>query len=222
MTKLGGVRMLQDGENSQADGLGGELRTKKQKSEKKKVMILVVLAVLACAVFGWRFLQGKGPEAASGALSNSPFVDEAASLLAELDVPASEVGVDAPGSLNVDEIVRRFYEYSEKRQVPLADLPVDPFADFVAQLSPPKPVEEETAEVFEEPPPEIVLGGILVGPNGRTAILDGQLYHEGEMIKEYLVQRIDLETVLLVRGKDTMTLTTKEGDQNKQTAEESQ
>jgi len=132
------------------------------------------------------------------------------------------VGMGAPGSLNVDEIVRRFYEYSEKRQVPLADLPVDPFADFVARLSPPKPVEEETAEVFEEPPPKIVLGGILVGPNGRTAILDGRLYHMGEMIKEYLVQRIDLETVLLVRGKDTMTLTTREGDQNEQTAEESQ
>jgi hypothetical protein len=53
----------------------------------------------------------------------------------------------------------------------------------------------------------LYLQGIMVGPRGRTALINGDVCREGERVGNYEVLSIGMRTVMLIQGGNVTTLT---------------
>ncbi|MDP6380913.1 MAG: hypothetical protein QF662_06175 [Phycisphaerae bacterium] len=177
-------------------------------SEKKKIIMLVALMVMASVVVGWRFLKGKGTQTADA----TPMVSQADRDVEQLlgNLKNHSRGVSQIGDLtaeSVGEVVQRLYRYSEKHQVPLNKLQTDPFKAVFHEPSALADENVETEEkIFEQEPEQIVLGGILVDETSRLAVLDGQICREGDVIKGHTVTKILTERVELTYGGQAIML----------------
>ncbi len=87
----------------------------------------------------------------------------------------------------------------------------DPFERRVLDLkeAPGKPV---AGRVAPPAPADLYLQGIMEGPMGRTALINGDIYHEGQRIGSREVMQIGKKAVMILDKKGAVTTLTLQGD----------
>jgi len=185
--------------------------------DKKKVIILVVLALGGASVAGYQFLGGKSPQAATAEtavtpVAGAPMVDSASvdSALRQLEAKPQNAEEDTLSVAGVEELVRKFDTYVQDHQIPLGQLQVNPFE--VVLPKPASPSETPTsalAAAAEESKPSdaqkkvhdmatrFTLGSLMLVGDKAMAVINGKLCRVGDRVGEFEVETIDAERVVL-------------------------
>jgi len=185
--------------------------------DKKKVVILVALAVAGAGIAGYQFLGGGTPREAAAVTTLS-----GAAPVADLqDIDAALKGfdsVDADGAKDftvaqVEELVKKFDGYVAERQVPLKDLRPNPFAvadepkaeaeaaatqsQSQTQAAAPDAAAEARAKAqrISEAASRLVLGSVLVAGNSRLAMINGNFCRVGDVVEGFAVAAIESDKV---------------------------
>jgi len=185
--------------------------------DKKKAIILVVLAVAGAGIAGYQFLGGGTPKEAAAVTTLS-----GAAPVADLqDIETALKGfdsVDASGAKDftvtqVEELVKKFDGYVAERQVPLKDLRPNPFAVAVepktegeaaatqgqapTQTAASDPAAEARAKAqrISEAASRLVLGSVLVAGNSRLAMINGNFCRVGDMVEGFAIAAIESDKV---------------------------
>jgi len=78
------------------------------------------------------------------------------------------------------------------------------------QLADPTAPLTEAARVFSAFAPEqqanLILTSVIIGPKTRIAIINGRRYREANLVADFIIQRIERNTVILVKGRESMEL----------------
>ncbi len=191
--------------------------------DTKKVLILVGLGVVALGVVVYQFTSGDGPAPAEAKTTEPAKAVPATSETAAEPVPTTSKpeGNDSDDdTLSVDrveDLVREFDTYVQQRQVPLTGLRVNPFE--VAQVARARAAEENAqdesdAEAEAEArrrrvlraAANLKLGSVLIAGDERTAVIQGRLYHVGDIIEGMRVASIAPGHVMLTYEGETVTL----------------
>jgi hypothetical protein len=186
--------------------------------DKKKVAILLVLALVGGALVAWQFLGGGGPkEAGAVTLTDATAavaeVKDVDSILQQLDGAASAGGGAQDGSVErIEELVKKFDTYVATRQVPLKNLRANPFA-VEAQAAPGGTRVEVNgdnaaakAQHIRDAAMRLVLGSVLVAGNRRMAIISGKPCEVGDVVEGFEVRAIGPDRVRLLSEGQTVDL----------------
>jgi len=206
--------------------------------DAKKVALLVGLAVAAAGVVAYQFTRGGGPQvavasppAAAGAPdaavavaagAPAPPPAEVDSVLQQIERPDAATGEEGLSLAQVEQLVKQFDGYVERRQVPLQSLLANPFE--VRLPEPPKPqVALGAAAAKDEPTPaetaaaarkqqihdaasRLALGSVLVTGQRRWATISGKLCRVGDAAEGFRVQAIEPDHVVLTCEDETVNL----------------
>jgi hypothetical protein len=200
--------------------------------DTKKVIILASLGLIALAVVAYQFLGGSGPAPAKAGpvkdakATATPAAAPAAATAASTDVAAVLDGLATPDTggddglsvERVENMVRQFDTYVEQRQIPLASLQVNPFqvvrADEVEVQESRQAQEQASAEAEAEArrqrilqaASQLKLSTVLIAGATRTAVIEGRLYHVGDVIEGMRVAAIGRDNVTLTYEDQTVDL----------------
>ena len=187
--------------------------------DKKKVVVLLVLALVGAGIVGYQFIGGKSPQAATADTAGAPLPVSALtgdpsnvdSVLNQLKAKSQ----DSTSVTGVEELVRRFDTYVQDRQVPLNQLHMNPFEVVIPKAvpAPGEPASAATtlaaAEATQEAKTEsskkrvrdlaasLTLGSVMLVGNRRMAVISGKLCTVGDYIGALHVERIESERVVL-------------------------
>jgi len=187
--------------------------------DKKKVVVLLVLALVGAGIVGYQFIGGKSPQAATADMAGAPLPVSALtgdpsnvdSVLNQLKAKSQ----DSTSVTGVEELVRRFDTYVQDRQVPLSQLHMNPFEVVIPKAAPApgEPASAATtltaAEATQEAKAEsskkrvrdlaasLTLGSVMLVGNRRMAVISGKLCTVGDHIGALQVERIESERVVL-------------------------
>lgn len=185
--------------------------------DKKKVVVLLVLALVGAGIVGYQFIGGKSPQAATADTAGAPLPVSALtgdpsnvdSVLNQLKAKSQ----DSTSVTGVEELVRRFDTYVQDRQVPLSQLHMNPFEVVIPKAAPGEPASAATtltaAEATQEAKAEsskkrvrdlaasLTLGSVMLVGNRRMAVISGKLCTVGDYIGALQVERIESERVVL-------------------------
>jgi len=190
--------------------------------DKKKVILLGALALVAVGVVGYQFLGKSGPTPAAAKAADTPKAPAPAGAdagavqkaLKQLETPEAETrNGDALSVDRVESLVSKFDTYVQERQVPLASLRVNPFRV--------EPKEQEAVVVIEaQPDPEaeararrqqilqaarnLKLGAVLIAGTERTAVIGGRLYQVGDIVEGLRIAAIQSDAVTLAYESETV------------------
>jgi len=186
--------------------------------DKKKVVVLLVLALAGAGIVGYQFLGGKSPQAATADTVGTPLpADTLAGPSSNVDSVLNQLKArsqDSSSVAGVEELVRRFDTYVQDRQVPLNQLHMNPFAVLATKAAPasdePAPAATlSAAEATQEAKAEsskkrvrdlaasLTLGSVMLVGNRRMAIISGKLCTVGDRIGVLQVEMIESERVVL-------------------------
>jgi hypothetical protein len=194
--------------------------------DKKKVAILIVLAIAAVGFAAYQFLGGASPKEAAAVTT----LGGAASVADLPDVEAALKGFDgaeAGGAKDmtvarVEELVKKFDGYVAERQVPLKDLRSNPFAVAVEpkaqkveaetgfsaapQAAASDPAVEARAKTqrIRESASRLVLGSVLVAGNSRLAMINGSFCRVGDVVEGFQVAAIEADRVRVSSEGETV------------------
>jgi len=192
--------------------------------DTKKVLVLAGLGVVAVGLVAYQFVGGGGPAPAE-AKTTKPAEPSSAAAATEItesvlnpgESLAAESKDDGLSVERVEDLVREFDTYVQQRQVPLSGLRVNPFV--VAQVALAKAAEEDAqgqsdaeaeAEARRrrvlEAAANLKLGSVLIAGNERTAVIQGRLYHVGDVVEGMRVASIAPSHVMLTYEGETVTL----------------
>ncbi len=197
--------------------------------DTKKVVALAVLGIVALGVVGYQFLGGGGPApaeakmvnpAAGGAAPALPpsGASQVSAVLERMDQPPAKKGEDGLSVEQVEALVRKFDTYVEERQIPLSNLRVNPFQVVrVAKVEAPEDVKaraEANAEAEAEArrrrilqaAAQLKLGAVLIAGTTRSAIIEGRLYHVGDVVEGMRVAAIRRDHVTLAYENEQVDL----------------
>ena len=197
--------------------------------DTKKVIALAVLGVVALGVVAYQFLGGSGPapakaktvnKAAKGAALAAPpsAASQVSAVLESMDQPAAKNGEDGLTVEQVEGLVRKFDTYVEERQIPLSDLRVNPFEvvrqakveapeDIKAQAEANAQAEAEARrQRILQAAAQLKLGAVLIAGTTRSAIIEGRLYHVGDVVEGMRVAAIRRDHVTLAYGNEQVDL----------------
>jgi len=194
--------------------------------DKKKLVVLLALAVVGAGVVGYQFLGGGSVKQAAAVTA----VGAAAPIANPQDIEAILKGFDgaeARGAKDltvdrVEELVKKFDGYVAERQVPLKDLRAGPFSVEIApkaqaaetveskpraiQASDPVAEARAKAQRIRDAASRLVLGSILVAGSSRLAIINGNLCRVGDVVEEFQVGAIEPDQVRLSSEGETVDL----------------
>ena len=113
----------------------------------------------------------------------------------------------------MDEIVNKFYEFSNVFQVEVSQLVKNPFQleDFLANLKKPSNKDSIIDEnmIWEaqarQKAKNMKLYSIMKSQKGVCCMIDNKILYEGDMIEDFEVKKIDTDSVLL--KKETVEIT---------------
>lgn len=192
--------------------------------DKKKVVVLVALAVVGASVVGYQFLGGGGPKEAAAVTT----VGGAAPVANPQDVEAILKGFDGADNqgakdltvARVEELVRKFDGYVAERQVPLKDLRANPFSVELESKTPAEAVQPKAQAEAQAPDPaaearakaqrireaasRLVLGSILVAGSSRLAMINGNLCRVGDAVEGFQVEAVEPDRVRLSSEGETV------------------
>jgi hypothetical protein len=220
MSDSGLEPMAPERRSGRARGAGSGLK------DKKKVTILVVLAVVGAGIAAYQFLGGSNVKEAGAVTTMSG----AAPLAESADVEAVLKGFDGTDTAGandltvarVEELVKKFDGYVAERQVPLKDLRANPFAVAAAEKAQPQtaeglamaqqqasasdPAAEARAKTqrVREAASRLVLGSVLVAGNSRLAMINGNLCRVGDTVEGFQVGAIEPDRVRVSAEGETV------------------
>jgi hypothetical protein len=196
------------------------MRLPLDRSERKKVIALIVLVAVGAVVVGGQLWSKKGPaaaEAASPLMATSSIDLEG--LIKQIRQDDTPVATTAAGSKplfrNIDEALDVFLDGAKAPAVPLNQLRHPIFGvpeecrRVAAPVAPPEPAPAPAAgppspEAKKEDPAQAELAKlnletVLVSSRNQAAIINGQVLHTGEMISGFQIVTITQGLVALER-----------------------
>jgi hypothetical protein len=185
--------------------------------DRKKVIALLVLFLVGIGVVAYQFLRTSGPSVATAkaapAGQDGTATPAGAAPLSDIDSVIQQLGASSGGEqkeaytvVRVEQLVKEFDTYVQSRQVPLADLRVNPFQ--VAMEARQQQVQEKegakaTAADTEEARKEklraaaagLKVGSILVSGQSSLAVINGNVCRAGDEVEGFRVDVIEANCV---------------------------
>jgi len=183
--------------------------------ETTKLVILLALVAVGGLVVAYQFLWANGPKTADAVSTATPAQAasasadaqngsgaatpraEAADAGADSGAPESELSVD-----NVEDLARRLDTYVQERQLALKDLHSNPFEVLVSAAATKeagtagtkagaKVEAGTTAPLRPAFAGRLTLGSVMITGARRLAIINGKLYHVGDVVEGCTVEAIE-------------------------------
>jgi len=192
--------------------------------DTKKVLALAGLGLVAVGVVAYQFL-GSGPAPAEATVTTAgpaaPTVPAASpseidAVLEEAAGPACDAKEDSLSVERVENLVRKFDTYVQERQIPLAHLRVNPF-QVVRTVQAEKTAREKAQQQADteaearrrrilQAAAKLKLGAVLIAGSTRTAVIEGRLYHVGDVVEGMRLAAIRRDHVTLAYQDHTVNL----------------
>ncbi|MEJ2646869.1 MAG: hypothetical protein P8016_00510 [Sedimentisphaerales bacterium] len=180
----------------------------RQKDVRRSTTILCVLFIIGLIGLGV-MIKKSAPKAASGKTQDNEEI--------EMETAISKLmGVKSEMHGRMDEIVNKFYEFSNVFQVQVSQLVKNPFQleDFLASLktdSANKDSKIDAEMIWREQLKQKARGmklySIMQSQKGICCMIDDKILYEGDTIEDFDVQKIGTDNVLLVFESVEITLT---------------
>jgi len=163
-----------------------------EKRARRSTTLLTVLFIIGLLCL-WFMIKKSAPKAASAAAGTEEVKIEAA--IARL------TGVKSEMFNGMDEIVRKFYEFSDVLQVKVSELVKNPFEFelLVADLKKEPDVVETVPDIGSErmwqqqirqKTKDMQLLSIMQSDRGKCCMISNKILYEGDSIKDFKVSRI--------------------------------
>lgn len=158
------------------------------KNVRKMTMLLVVLFVIGLLCL-WIMIKKSAPQAAtaSSAGTEETQIEKAIARL---------TGVGSEMFKRMDQIVKKFYEFSDVQQVRVYELVKNPFERQIFLADAPESSDSTKAEPIR-PPPDLPLLTILRTDESYCCMIDDKILYEGDTIKGFKVVQIGDDFVKL-------------------------
>lgn len=160
---------------------------------RKSTIMLAVLFIIGLVCL-WFMIKKSTPQTASAAAVNTE----------ETKIETAIVrltGIKSEIFSRMDEIVNKFYEFSEVMQVQVNELVKNPFEleVFLANLRRKHEAEEETPEIdlemirqqqIRQRSKEMQLVSVMQSEQGTCCMIDNKILYEGDSIRDFKVRQI--------------------------------
>lgn len=209
---LGGADAASDGGPGGMDDLnaalapdgGSEFFVGEEKpAANKSWMVLAFLVALGGAALYVMHLR-TGPKPAAAAVESQQANKTITSFLegGESNIRMMEQALN-----ETERVVRRFVEYPNANQVPLADLRTNPFR-LLLQRDPVNTSEIATRKRAEEERQAVIrsvqtlrLQSVMSGAGSRSCMINNTLYREGQNVEGFTVEKISAGSVIVKQGQ---------------------
>jgi len=182
--------------NETVDGDNEYLTTSVQKTNVKRGTLIVIGLFVIGAVGLFLMIKKSTPQTASAVTVESNN---------EIDMAIAKLsGIKAEMFKRMDNIAKKFEEFSSTNQVAVDDLQRNPFKmhsinDTFSNSMKRKTQRSVTKTAFE-------LDSIMQSPDGNFCMIDGNIFYIGDYVNEYKVTEIGRDHVKLSTGTDTKIL----------------
>jgi len=188
------------GQESSGDGAGGSARDEEYltvsaggRNARKTTSMLIALFVIGLICL-WFMIKKSTPQSAGAADADTESRIEAA--IQRL------TGIKAEMFSRMDEIVEKFYEFSEVQQVSVNQLAKNPFEYELLWANLKKTPDDENSELFRrqqlrKQAGELKLVSIMQSEQGSCCMIDDKILREGDSIKGFAVRQIGANFVKL-------------------------
>jgi len=159
----------------------------REKQVRKSTILLAVVFVIGLLCL-WFMIKKSTPKTASAEAGNTEET--------QIEIAIARLtGVKTEMLSRLDEIVKKFYEFSNVPQVRVKELVKNPFelARFSPDLDPNPDADERTLEMDTE----MQLKSIMQSEQGNCCMIDDKKLHEGDSIKGFKVCKIDINDSLV-------------------------
>lgn len=180
------------------------------KAARKSTTILAVLFIIGLVCL-WFMIKKSAPEAAS-ASEAVPEETQIETAIARL------TGIKSEMFTSMDEIVSKFYEFSDVLQVKVEELRKNPFQfeTFLSNLKNKTPVVEKPIEIdpeaiwerqIRQKAKEMHLDSIMQSDMGKCCMINNKILYAGNSIDDFKVLQIEDDQVKLESGGVEVVLT---------------
>jgi len=196
----------EDTSEQRTSGGGGEETQKqdyltvasKSKSVRKSTILLAVFFGIGLLCL-WFMIKKSTPETAAAGSANSEQTQIETAI-------ARLTGVSSEMFSRMDEIVKKFYEFSDVQQVKVTELVKNPFEYemFLANLKDESGAEEKdliNAEMLRQQVKKMQLLSIMQTEQGNCCMINDKILYEGDSISNFRVRQIGNNYVKLQWGR---------------------
>ena len=165
----------------------------KGKNARKSTMLLIGLFIVGLLCL-WFMIKKSSPKTAS---ATTPGTEEA-----QIEMAITRLtGVSSEMFNRMDEIVNKFYEFSDVLQVKLDELVKNPFKHdaFSGDLKKASDIENKDSEMLRQ---QLQLLSIMQSGQGYCCMIDDKILYEGDSIRGLKVRQISNNFVKLERERD--------------------
>ena len=189
-----GESQIADGESRESNGAGEEYLSVAARNEnvRKSTILLAVLFVTGLLCL-WFMIKSSTPqEAAGGVISTEESRIEQA--IARL------TGVRSEMFNRMDEIVKKFYEFSDVQQVQVNELVKNPFEHeiFLGNVEEISDNKGGQSEDIRQKAESMQLMSLMQSEQGNSCMIDDMVLYEGDTINGFKVSQISDSFVKLV------------------------
>jgi preprotein translocase subunit SecG len=178
------------------------------KAARKSTTILAVFFIIGLVCL-WFMIKKSTPEAAS-ATEAVPEETQIETAIARL------TGIKSEMFTSMDEIVSKFYEFSDVLQVKVEELTKNPFQFELFQSKNKAPVVEKPIDVdpqaiwerqIRQKAKDMHLDSIMQSDMGKCCMINNKILYTGNSIDEFKVKQIEDDQVMLESGGVEIVLT---------------
>lgn len=201
-----GTEDTSEQKTSGSSGASGEEKQKqeyltvasKSKSVRKSTILLAVLFGIGLLCL-WFMIKKSTPETAAGGSASSEQTQIETAI-------ARLTGVSSEMFSRMDEIVRKFYEFSDVQQIKVTELVKNPFEYemFLANLKDESGTEDKdliNAEMLRQQVKKLQLLSIMQTEQGNCCMINDKILYEGDSISNFKVRQIGNNYVKLQWGR---------------------
>lgn len=165
---------------------------------RKTTSMLVVLFIIG-VISLWFMIKKSSPQAASAA--GDPATET------EIETAISRLtGIKAEMFSRMDEIVEKFYEFSDVQQIKVNELAKNPFSQEVLWANLKKTSDNDDALMRQQSMHQQAKGlrllSIMRSEQGNCCMIDDKILREGDMVKGFTVRSIGETSVTLEIEQD--------------------
>ena len=170
------------------------------KAVRKSTTVLAVLFIIGLLCL-WFMIKKSAPKAASAAEVGTEEIQIETAI-------ARLTGIKSEMFTSMDEIVSKFYEFSDVLQIQVNELVKNPFQleMFLSSLKSKtvaveKPIEIDTEAIWRQQirqrANDMQLDSIMQSDNGKCCMINNKILYVGDSIEDFKVQQIDDSLVKL-------------------------
>ena len=169
-----------------------------QNAKRSTVILAILFTVGALGL--WVMIKKSAPDSASAAMSNEE---------AQIETKIAELtGVRQEMQSRMDDIVDKFYEFSDVEQVNVDELKKNPFrhelnlAGFEGSMNDQDDIGKKMMlrEELERKALQLQLWSIMDSDDGGCCMINDKILYEGDTIDDFKINRIENDFVELMAG----------------------